>query len=92
MLIKLKLLGTTLCLLLCVGCSDKAVKDPYGLQENLENSSDYEKSLQSMEKRYEEEITRVKGHKNSVGSKDKPGVMETLKNLFSVKRKGEVKN
>ena len=83
MLIKLKLLGTTLCLLLCVCCSDKDVKDPYGLQENLENSSDYEKSLESMEKRYKAEITRVKGHKNSVGSKDKIGVMESLKNLFS---------
>ena len=88
----MKLLGAILCLLVCVGCSGKDVKDPYGLQENLENSSDYEKSLESMEKRYKEEITRVKGHKSSVGSKNKPGVMETLKNLFSVKRKGEVKN
>jgi len=50
-----------LALIFLTGCASNKTVDPYGLEDRLKLSRDYQKSLEEMEENYKEEARRVQG-------------------------------
>ena len=74
-------------LIFLIGCVNKKTVDPYGLEDRLRQSQNYQQSLEEMEESYKEEVGRLQGRSESDQTKKKFG-FATLRSLLPFKDKG----
>ena len=67
-----------------IGCASSKTVDPYGLEDRLKLSRDYQQSLEEMEENYKEEARRVQGQQESDQS-EKLFSFPTLRSLLPFK-------